>query len=128
MSPQPALPGQLRAITNWVGPVGTGAALASALRSWTVLRFEVTEEPSEGVDGQRFCHTPSLGLWSGTMSANGDIMVGEMRLRSLMDAGADTLVAELDNVLGTAWDEALEPYRNGGEVAETVWLGRAVGT
>ncbi len=127
-SPQPALPGQLRAITNWVGPVGTGAALASALRSWTVLRFEVTEEPSEGVDGQRFCHTPSLGLWSGTMSANGDIMVGEMRLRSLMDAGADTLVAELDNVLGTAWDEALEPYRNGGEVAETVWLGRAVGT
>ena len=127
-SPQPALPGQLRAITNWVGPVGTGAALASALRSWTVLRFEVTEEPSEGVDGQRFCHTPSLGLWSGTMSANGDIMVGEMRLRSLMDAGADTLVAELDNVLGTASDEALEPYRNGGEVAETVWLGRAVGT
>lgn len=127
-SPQPALPGQLRAITSWVGPVGTGAALASALRSWTVLRFEVTEEPSEGVDGQRFCHTPSLGLWSGTMSANGDIMVGECRLRSLMDAGADTLVAELDNVLGTAWDEALEPYRNGGEVAETVWLGRAVGT
>ncbi|BBZ67813.1 hypothetical protein MINS_32420 [Mycolicibacterium insubricum] len=127
-SPQPALPGQLRAITNWVGPVGTGAALASALRSWSVLRFEVTEEPSEGVDGQRFCHTPSLGLWSGTMSANGDIMVGEMRLRSLMDAGADTLAAELDNVLGTAWDEALEPYRNGGEVAETVWLGRAVGT
>lgn len=127
-SPQPALPGQLRAITNWVGQVGTGAALASALRSWSVLRFEVTEEPSDGVDGQRFSHTPSLGLWSGIMSANGDIMVGEMRLRSLMDAGADTLAAELDNVLGTAWDEALEPYRHGGEVAETVWLGRAVGT
>ena len=86
-TPQPAMPGQLRAVTNWVGPVGTGARLANALRSWSVLRFEVTEDPSPGVDGQRFCHTPQLGLWSGAMSANGDIMVGEMRLRTLMAAG-----------------------------------------
>ena len=110
-TPQPAMPGQLRAVTNWVGPVGTGARLASALRSWSVLRFEVTEDPSPGVDGQRFSHTPQLGLWSGSMSANGDIMVGEMRLRVMMAQGADTLAAELDSVLGTAWDEALEPYR-----------------
>ena len=47
-TPQPAMPGQLRAVTNWVGPVGTGAQLANALRSWSVLRFEVTEDPSAG--------------------------------------------------------------------------------
>ena len=98
--------------------MGTGARLANALRSWPVLRFEVTEDPSAGVDGQRFCHTPQLGLWHGAMSANGDIMVGEMRLRSLMAAGADMLAAELDSVLGTAWDEALEAYRDGGDGAE----------
>ena len=109
------MPGQLRAVTNWVGPVGTGAQLANALRSWSVLRFEVTEDPSAGVDGHRFCHTPQLGLWSGVMSANGDVMVGEMRLRTLMASGADTLAAELDSVLGTAWDEALEAYRDGGD-------------
>jgi len=62
---QPAMPGQLRAVTNWLGPVGTGAQLANALRSWSVLRFEVTEDPSAGVDGHRWCHTPQLGLWSG---------------------------------------------------------------
>ena len=124
---QPAMPGQLRAVTNWVGPVGTGARLASALRSWSVLRFEVTEDPSAGVDGQRFCHTPQLGLWSGAMSANGDIMVGEMRLRTLMSEGADTLAAELDTVLGTAWDEALEPYRDGGPAGEVSWQSRGVG-
>ena len=84
--------------------------LANALRSWSVLRFEVTEDPSEGVDGHRWCHTPQLGLWSGAMSANGDVMVGEMRLRALMASGADALAAELDTVLGTAWDEALEAY------------------
>ena len=111
------MPGQLRAATNWRGPVGTGGLLANALRSWSVLRFEVTEDPSVGVDGQRFCHTPQLGLWGGAMSANGDVMVGEMRLRMLMAAGADTLAAELDSVLGTAWDESLEPYRNGGDGA-----------
>jgi hypothetical protein len=126
-TPQPAMPGQLRAVTNWVGPVGTGARLANALRSWTVLRFEVTEDPSAGVDGQRFCHTPQLGLWSGAMSANGDVMIGEMRLRSMMDAGADALAAELDSALGTAWDEALEACRDGGDGAEVSWLSRGVG-
>ncbi|MCG5432595.1 DUF3145 domain-containing protein [Mycobacterium sp. MYCO198283] len=124
---QPAMPGQLRAVTNWVGPVGTGARLANALRSWPVLRFEVTEDPSHGVDGQRFCHTPQLGLWSGAMSANGDVMVGEMRLRAMMSAGADTLLSELDSVLGTAWDDALEAFRAGGEGAEVTWLSRGVG-
>ncbi len=126
-TPQPAMPGQLRAVVNWVGPVGTGAQLASALRSWSVLRFEVTEDPSAGVDGQRFSHTPQLGLWSGMMSANGDVMVGENRLRTLMAAGADALAAELETVLGTAWDDALEAYRDGGDGAEVSWLSRGVG-
>jgi hypothetical protein len=126
-TPQPAMPGQLRAVTNWVGPVGTGARLANALRSWSVLRFEVTEDPSPGVDGQRFSHTPQLGLWSGAMSANGDVMIGEMRLRAMMADGADALAAELDSALGTAWDEALEVYRDGGDGAEVSWLSRGVG-
>jgi Protein of unknown function (DUF3145) len=126
-SPQPAMPGQFCAVTNWRGPVGTGALLADALRSWTVLRFEVTEDPSSGVDGQRFCHTPQLGLWTGTMGANGDTMVGEMRLRSLIAQSADTLVTDLDSVLGSAWDEALEPYRTGGDGLQASWLSRGVG-
>ena len=126
-TPQPAMPGQLRAVVNWVGPVGTGARLANALRSWSVLRFEVTEDPSTGVDGQRFSHTPQLGLWSGATSANGDVMVGEMRLRAMMAAGADALAAELESVLGTAWDDALEAYRDGGDGAEVSWLSRGVG-
>src|SRR3981081_1567813 len=109
-TPQPAMPGQLRAVTNWVGPVGTGGRLANALRSWSVLRFEVTEDPSPGVDGHRFSHTPQLGLWSGARSADGCILVGEVRRRAMRAQGADTLAAELDSVLGTAWDEALEVY------------------
>ena len=92
-----------------------------------MLRFEVTEDPTSGVDGQRFCRTPQLGLWTGAMGANGDTMVGVMRLRSLIAQSADALVAELDSLPGTAWDEALEPYRTGGDGLQASWLSRGVG-
>jgi hypothetical protein len=61
------------------------------------------------------------------MSANGDVMVGENRLRTMMAAGADALAADLETVLGTAWDEALEAFRDGGDGAEVSWLSRGVG-
>ena len=113
-------------------PTGSGRSapepqLANALRSWSVLRFEVTEDPSHGVDGHRWAHTPQLGMWSGLMSANGDVMIGEMRLRTMMASGAETLAVELDSVLGIAWDDALEAYRDGGDNAEVSWLNRGVG-
>ena len=126
-SAQDAEPGMQRATVDWAGPIGTAARLVTALREWSALRFEVTENPSEGVDGERFCYVPGLGLWRGSTSANGDVMVTENRLRTLMAAGADMLAADLDSVLGTAWDEALEAYRDGGEGAEVSWLSRGVG-
>ena len=46
---QPASPGTLRTEFSWQGAQGTGARLASALRGWAHLRYEVTEEPSPGV-------------------------------------------------------------------------------
>ncbi|WP_217565564.1 DUF3145 family protein, partial [Micrococcus sp. GbtcB5] len=43
---QPVAPGQHRAEVHWTAPAATGARLASALRGWPHLRFEITEEPS----------------------------------------------------------------------------------
>lgn len=126
-STQPATDGLLRATSDWVGPVGTAARIATALRAWPTLRFEVTEDPSDGVDGERFSYVPGLGLWRGSTSANGDVIIGEMRLRAMLAAGQESLAAELDTALGTAWDDALEPYRSGGEGAEITWLRRDVG-
>ncbi|MFQ6397712.1 DUF3145 domain-containing protein [Nocardia sp. KC 131] len=131
---QPA-DGQLRATSDWVGPVGTAARIAQALRPWPVLRFEVTENPSDGVDGERYSFVPNLGLWHGSTSANGDVAIGEMRLRALLRASRELgkysgydLAAEIDRALGTAWDEDLELYRYGAESgAEVTWLRRDVG-
>jgi hypothetical protein len=121
-SAQDAAPGQLRAECAWSGPVGTGARLAAALRAWSMLRFEVTEDPSPGTDGERFTHVPGLGLWHGRTSANGDIVIGEDQLRTAM-RGAD-LVHRLDDLLGTRWDDALEPFRFAGDGASVGWLHR----
>ena len=58
---QPAARGLMRAETSWVGPAGTGASLASALRGWANLRYEVTEEASVGTDGGRWSTPPTWG-------------------------------------------------------------------
>ena len=126
-SAQPSSNGHVRATTNWVGPVGTGAKLAEALRPWRMLRFEVTEDPSEGVDGERFAHVPGLGLWRGCTSANGDVILGEMRLKAMMAGNSSSLAAEIDYALGTPWDEALEPYRSCSAEFDASWLSRNAG-
>jgi len=116
-TPQPAEPGARRAEYVWANPPGTGASLAGALRQWPMLRFEVTEEPSPGVDGERIMHVPGRGLYRAPASANGDLMIGEDRLRALVAAarGYEALAHALERELGSAWDLELEPYRHAGE-------------
>lgn len=121
---QPAAPGQLRAECDWLGPAGTAGKLAKALKAWPMVRFEVTEEPSPGVDGQRLCYAPGLGLWHARTSANGDIVVGEDQLRYLAtrSGAGEQFAHELDKLLGSSWDEALEPFRHAGDGAPVTWL------
>ena len=81
---QPAAPGALRAESGWQGRAGTAGRLAAALRGWKVLRYEVTEQASPGLDGERWSVTPGLGVFRSATSANGDLLVGEDRLRALL--------------------------------------------
>ncbi len=124
---QPAAPGALRAELTWQARPGTAGAIASALAGWNRLRFEVTEDSSTGCDGVRHCYTPGLGLFSAVTGANGDIMVSEDRLRSVMmlasqGAASGSLEDELGRLLGTAWDNELEPFRRAADGAPVRWL------
>jgi hypothetical protein len=124
---QPAEPGSLRTELSWLGAPGTGARLASALRGWDRLRYEVTEEPSAGADGARWSHTPSLGVHHAVVGVHGDVLVHEDRVRAaIAAAGGDAraLTDELDRVLGRAWDAELEPFRYAGDGAPVRWLHR----
>jgi hypothetical protein len=125
--PQPVAPDCLRAQTGWRGPAGTAGRIAAALRGWPLIRFEVTEEPSEGNDGERYAMTPDLGVFRATMSANGDVLVQEDRLRSALAAAEDmaSLRPALDRLLGQPWDMELEPYRHAGDGTPVRWLSAA---
>ena len=124
---QPAAPGMFRAEFSWQAPQGMGAQLTSALRGWAHLRYEVTEEPSAGVDGGRWSHTPELGIFHAVTDVHGNVVVPEDRVRAALEAGAgDPCVMrdELDLALGRAWDDELEPFRYAGEGAPVRWLHR----
>jgi hypothetical protein len=59
---QPAEAGTYRTEMSWQAPVGTAATIASSLRGWDRLRFEVTEEPTTSSEGARFSYTQDLGI------------------------------------------------------------------
>jgi len=111
---QPVEPGCVRAELIWGGPLGTGARIASALHAFRQMRHEVTEDPSPGREGERFSFTPALGLFRASIGAHGDVMVPEDRLRTALSQVATTgesLADEIARLIGTPWDEELEPFR-----------------
>ncbi len=143
---QPASPGSLRAELLWQGNAGAGGAITSALASWKLIRFELTEDASPGCDAVRYSHTPALGTFSAAISAGGDIMISENRLRAAISLAAShqdgtselgslrdlhgprhpalggSLEAELGLLLGEPWDDELEPFRRAGDGAPVRWL------
>ena len=126
---QPAAPGQWRSEFSWQGEVGTASKLASALRGWQLMRYEVTSEPCVGAEGERYSSTPALGIFHAVTGIHGDILIPEDRLRAVVlrarSEGTD-LESELSRLLGKPWDDELEPFRYAGEGAPVRWLHQVV--
>ncbi len=126
---QPARTGAYRSELSWTGVVGSGARITSALRGWSHLLFEVTEEPTAVSEGARFSFTPSLGTYHAVTGLHGDIMIPEDRLKAAVvkaAVGNVSLSTEIDRLLGRDWDEALEPFRHAGDGAPVRWLHHVV--
>lgn len=122
---QPAAPGMMRAELGWQGPPGTAGAITSALAGWNRLRFEVTEEASNGCDAVRYSYAPGLGTFTAVTGGNGDILIPEQRLRAAVARARDTgasLQEELSRLLGEPWDAELEPFRYAADGAPVRWL------
>ncbi len=126
---QPAKTGTYRAEHSWRGPVGTAAKIASALRGWNHLLFEVTEEATPNSEGARYSCTPELGIYHAVTGLHGDIMIPEDRLKAAVvkaALGDTTLLNEIDKLLGKPWDDELETFRHAGEGAPVRWLHQVV--
>jgi hypothetical protein len=115
-SEQPVEPRTLWADIEWSGEPGSAAVVASALRGWNGVRFEVSEATAAGRDGVRYSHTPALGIFYTLTDSHGNAVVGEDRIKYAMgvaEGDADEIARELRLALGNAWDDELEPYRAG---------------
>ncbi|MER7763576.1 DUF3145 domain-containing protein [Streptomyces sp. NPDC097619] len=126
---QPASPGTWRTELSWRARPGTASKLASALRGWHLLRFEVTAEPCATAEGERYSSTPDLGIFHAVTGMHGDILIPEDRLRAALVRAAEegtALEGEIARLLGKPWDDELEPFRYAGEGAPVRWLHQVV--
>lgn len=128
-TPQAAQGGTYRAEYSWAGDAGTAAAVASALRGWNQLRFEITEEATSSTEGARFSYTPDLGVFHAVTGLHGDLMIPEDRLKAAVikaALGDTTLELEVDKLLGKPWDDELETFRYAGDGVPVRWLHQVV--
>lgn len=128
-TPQPAQSACYRAELSWQGEVGTAAKLATAMRGWQQVRYEITEEPSHGAEGERYSYTPTLGIFHAVMGIHGDILIPEDRVRFAMieaEHGRAPLAEALQQLLGKPWDDELETFRYAGDGAPVRWLHQVI--
>jgi hypothetical protein len=103
-----------RAVAQWEGPEGSGAVLATSFMNLKQISFEVIQQDSIDVSGYRWSYTPTLGMFSSATDEAGNILVSENQLRFMVDSCGSNglkLQAELRKVLGQAFDDELESYR-----------------
>lgn len=112
---QPVLPRHWRVDVPWHGTSLTLEALRRTLHTFPEIHYEVTWEPTELSDGGRMLATPELGTWVGLMDRAGNTLVNEVQLRRAMHLPAHRMRAEIEQLLGQPWDDALEPMRRSGD-------------
>ncbi len=107
---QPLAAGTIRTTLEYRGEVGLASKIATTLKNWHYLRFEVQEFGNNG--GEYFRFTPELGIHRANVDAAGSILISENVLRKALASFDDLEVREnLVVALGEAWEEALEPMR-----------------
>ncbi len=112
--PRKGSQGEFRAESEWQADRELGAALASDLRGWANIRFEVTQQSSDQVEGYRWAFTPALGLFGAQSDRFGNVLVNELELAMILTQGGSNgieLQRLIRNAMGEPWDLELEPYR-----------------
>ena len=107
---QPLAAGTIRTTLEYRGEVGLASKIATTLKNWHYLRFEVQEFGNKG--GEYFRFTPELGIHRAHVDAAGSILISENVIRKALASFDDLEVREnLVVALGEAWEEALDPMR-----------------
>jgi hypothetical protein len=103
-----------RGICQFTGLGDSAETLASAFMNLKQLTFEVIRHAGTDGIGARWSFSPGLGMFHCATDEAGNLVVNENQLRLAMErAGSNALKlqAEIRKLLGQAWDDELEPFR-----------------
>ena len=112
--PQSMMVGTFKTKCQWRARGGSGAEIASTLRSWHYLNFEVLEENENG--GELFRFTPELGLHRAITDLSGAVLLNEFAINNVMQKAfdEDSMREGFALAMGTPWDAQLEKFRGAG--------------
>ena len=102
---QPLVAGTQRALIEWRSNKDFSAELASSLKSWHYLRFEINYV------NQLFRHTPDLGMHRSQIDEMGSILITENQIKFALTKSDEEVRELLDVALGTEWEVELEHFR-----------------
>ena len=111
-NPQPLMPGTFRTQLEFRGAQGAAAQIASALRSWHYLNFEVIEGSELG--GELFRFTPELGIHRAIVDQSGAVLVDENQLSAILvnTFDEDAIREGIAVILGNSWEVELDRFRS----------------
>jgi hypothetical protein len=111
-SPQPLMPGTFRTQLEFRAPQGAAADIASSLRSWHYLNFEVIEGTELG--GELFRFTPELGIHRAVVDQSGAVQVNENQLSAILANSFDeeSIREGIANMVGNSWEFELDRFRS----------------
>jgi hypothetical protein len=111
-NPQPLLAGTFRTQLEFRSSQGAAAKIASVLRSWHYLNFEVIEGSETGGDLFRF--TPELGIHRAVVDQSGAVLVNENQITSLLASAFDeeSIREGIAELMGNSWESELERFRS----------------
>jgi len=111
-SPQPLLPGTFRTQLEFRGAQGAASEIASSLRTWHYLKFEVIEGTELG--GELFRFTPELGIHRSVVDQSGAVLINENQISKVLAESFDeeSIRDGIALIMGNAWELELEPFRS----------------
>ena len=111
--PQPLLPGCLATDLEYKSKLPVAAKIATALKGWHYIRFEISQSNKSTGDTVLYRATPDLGLHQASLASNGDVVINENQVNTILKNSMthERLINNLENALGNQWEAELEPYR-----------------
>jgi hypothetical protein len=124
---QAIAPGAYSTNIIWQGPASLGSRIVSVFSKWPKIRLEVFQNIVGASSSERYSLSPNLGIFRAEVNSVGETVIAESRLKSALERSKvedEPFEVELAFLLGTPWDEDLEPFRRSHKNPIVKWISK----